>query len=68
MSEKRPRWESEMMGGKNSNPKACINCMFTQGEPAGPESGCCQIFEYPESKPAEVYWNGADCEYYEKAL
>jgi hypothetical protein len=33
MSEKRPRWESEMMGGKPQNPKACLTCIFSHGEP-----------------------------------
>jgi hypothetical protein len=68
MSEKRPRWESEMIGGKPRNPKACMTCLFAHGQPPfadTPEKGCCQIYEYPESKPNEVYFDGRDCEYYE---
>jgi hypothetical protein len=71
MSEKRPRWESEMMGGKARNPKACLTCMFSHGEPPfadTPIKGSCKIYEYPESKPDEVYFDGAECENYEKAL
>jgi hypothetical protein len=68
MDEKRPRWESEMMGGKSRNPNACMLCMFSHGEPPfadTPIKGCCQIYEYPESKPSDVYFDGAPCEYYE---
>jgi len=28
----------------------------------------CQIYEAPESKPDNVYWNGADCDSYEEAV
>jgi hypothetical protein len=31
-----------------------------------PDAGCCEIYEYPDSKPSEVYFDGADCENYEK--
>jgi hypothetical protein len=31
-----------------------------------PNAGCCEIYEYPDSKPHEVYFDGAECEYYEK--
>jgi hypothetical protein len=73
MADKRPRWESEMMGGPASNPKACETCMFRPYEFNGikldrANTAHCQIYEYPESKPHEVYWDGADCENYEKAL
>lgn len=32
----------------------------------GWKKDCCHIFQYPESKPDEVYNNTGDCEYYEK--
>jgi hypothetical protein len=67
---KRPRWESEMMGGKHVSDKiVCKTCMFAYGEApwAGePTKGCCEIYEYPDSKPYEVYFDGAECENYEK--
>lgn len=31
------------------------------------DCGNCEIYEYPESKPNEVYFDGAECEFYEKA-
>jgi hypothetical protein len=31
-----------------------------------PNAGCCEIYEYPDAKPHEVYFDGADCENYEK--
>jgi hypothetical protein len=71
MADKRPRWESEMMGGKDQNPRACMACMFAQGGETRADSafkGHCMIYERPEIKPTEVYFDGADCEYYEKAL
>lgn len=73
MSEKRPRWEDEMMGGKLPNPKACATCMFRPTEYNGlkldrADTDTCGIFEDPETKPAGVYWDGADCEQYEKAV
>ena len=67
--EKRPRWESEMMGGKKANPKACETCAFSHGEAPWadePIKGCCEMFEYPDTKPDTVYFDGAECEYYEK--
>jgi hypothetical protein len=67
---KRPRWESEMMGGKHVSDKiVCKTCMFAYGEAPWadePTKGCCEIYEYPDSKPHEVYFDGAECENYEK--
>ena len=72
--EKRPRWENEMMGGKHVTDKiVCKTCMFRFIESGGervekPDASICEIFEYPDSKPSEVYFDGAECEYYEKEL
>jgi hypothetical protein len=73
MNEKKTRWESEMMGGKQPNPKACETCMFRPTEYNGhkldrADTDTCGIYEEPESKPPEVYWEGAECENYEKAV
>jgi hypothetical protein len=73
MSEKRPRWESEMWNTIQPNPRACETCMFRTSEFRGitldrADTANCQIYEEPEDKPREVYFDGADCEYYEKAL
>jgi hypothetical protein len=73
MNEKRPRRESEMMGRKHPNPKACETCMFRPSEFRGvrldrADTANCLIYEEPEDKPDAVYFDGAECEYYEQAL
>jgi hypothetical protein len=35
-------------------------------EPLAATASICEMYEYPESKPYEVLFDGADCEYYEK--
>lgn len=72
MSEKRPRWESELFAPQHINPVACRTCKFRatvfHGEQLdNADTGSCEIYEYPESKPNDVYFDGADCEFYEKA-
>jgi hypothetical protein len=73
MSEKRPRWESEMWNTIQPNPKACETCLFRPTEYNGlkldrADTDTCQIYEHPESKPHDVLWDGAECENYEKAV
>jgi hypothetical protein len=53
--------------------KACQNCMFAHGEPPfadAPDKSYCQIYEREsgESKPRNVAYDGADCEYYEEDI
>nr|DAL15903.1 MAG TPA_asm: ADP-ribosylglycohydrolase [Caudoviricetes sp.] len=73
MSEKRPRWESELLSPQHINPVACETCKFrasiaSDGSPLDRSTtGICEIYEYPESKPNDVYYDGAECEFYEKA-
>ncbi len=73
MSEKKPKWEGEAWTTQSPNPVACETCMFrptvfrgTQLDRASTDT--CGIFEEPDHKPDDVYWNGAACEFYEKAL
>jgi hypothetical protein len=69
---KRPRWESEIWATRGVSDKiVCKTCMFRfvkiDGKPEEmPDASICNMFEYPDSKPHEVYFDGADCEYYEK--
>jgi hypothetical protein len=69
---KRPRWESEAWKMQGVTDKiVCKTCMFRYIESGGekvesPNAGCCEIYEYPDSKPYEVYFDGAECENYEK--
>ena len=48
----------------------CKTCMFMPIQFNGiklarADTDSCQIYEYPESKPNAVYFEGAQCEYYE---
>jgi hypothetical protein len=70
--EQRPRWEAEEWRVTHPNPQACETCMFRPSEFQGSkldraDTGSCQIYEYPDHKPNDVYWDGAECEFYEKA-
>jgi hypothetical protein len=62
---------SEVFGGKPINPHWCKTCMFARGAPPWadtPEKAYCKIFERDtgQQKPPDVYFDGAQCEYYEK--
>ena len=73
MREQRPRWEDEVWTSQGPNAVACEDCMFratvwrdgTLLDRASTDT--CEIYEEPESKPDDVYFDGAECEYYEKA-
>ena len=73
MSEKRPRWESEPLSSQRINPVACETCMFRASIEEGDApldratTGNCEIYEFPDMKPDDVYFDGAECEFYEKA-
>jgi hypothetical protein len=63
--------EAEVIGCRGINPRACKTCRFSRGEPPfedGPEKAYCMIFsrDEGEAKPPEVYYDGEDCEFYEK--
>lgn len=58
-------------GCKPINPKWCKTCRFSKGEPPfedTPEKSNCMIYSHEdgEEKPPEVYFDGGECEYYEK--
>lgn len=73
MSEKRPRWEKEIWTAQSPHAAACETCKFRASiSPSGRQldraDTCnCEIFEYPDNKPSHVLWDGAECEFYEKA-
>ena len=65
--------KNEVWGCAKINPKQCRSCHFSHGKPPfedAPEKVHCMIYSYDdgvgESKPPEVYYDGADCEFYEK--
>jgi hypothetical protein len=65
------RIKDEVLVAMPPNPKACTTCAFAHGEAPWadtPMKAYCQIYERAEGedKPDEVYYKGADCEYYEK--
>jgi hypothetical protein len=67
---KRPRWESEMWMTQHVTDRiVCKTCMFRFIESGGekvesPNASICEIYEYPDSKPHEVYFDGAECKNY----
>jgi hypothetical protein len=71
IEKKRPRWESELWATQGvSENIVCKTCMFRIIEVNGkkvdiPTGSCCEIYEYPDGKPHEVYFDGAECEFYE---
>lgn len=63
--------QNETGGFMTINPKQCKTCRFSHGKPPfedTPEKSYCMIYskEDGERKPPEVYYDGADCEFYEK--
>ncbi len=63
--------EGWIPGCKKINPKYCKTCMFSHGEPPFedlPEKAYCEIYSRDEGiqKPDEVYFDGKECEFYEK--
>jgi hypothetical protein len=74
MAEKRPRWENEEWAAQHVTDQiVCKTCMFRFIENGGkqvevPDAGCCEIYEYPDSKPNAVYFDGEECEFYEKEI
>ena len=62
---------NEIFGCKPINPRMCRTCRFSRGDPPfedKPEKSSCMIYSRKdgEEKPPEIYFNGGDCEYYEK--
>ena len=58
-------------GCNKVNPKKCMTCRFSRGEPPfedSPMKAYCMIYskDEGEAKPPEVYYDGGDCEYYKK--
>lgn len=63
--------DGAMLGGKGINPAFCKTCIFAHGKPPFedmPEKAYCAIYnrENTSGKPPDVYYEGAECEYYEK--
>ncbi len=73
MSEKNIPNDKDVVFGCNAiNPKHCKTCAFSHGEPPFadlPEKAYCMVYarENGISKPNDVYFDGAECEFYEKA-
>lgn len=63
-------WD-EVWGCRGINPKWCQTCMFAHGKPPFedlPDKAYCMIYSKDggEAKPDEVYYDGEECEFYEK--
>lgn len=72
MTEKKSNLHTnEVFGCLSINPRMCKTCRFAHGDPPFedmPEKSYCMIYSRAngEQKPHEVYYEGAECEYYEK--
>ena len=63
--------EDESWGCRTINPAFCQTCAFSHGEPPFadlPDKSYCEIYtrENSTGKPPEVYYEGAECEFYIK--
>lgn len=63
-------WD-EVWGCRSINPISCQTCMFAHGKPPFedlPNKAYCMIYSKDdgEAKPPEVYYDGEECEFYEK--
>lgn len=61
----------ENWGCATINPAYCKTCIFSHGEPPFadlPEKAYCAIYERGKTsgKPDDVYYDGAECLYYEE--
>lgn len=73
MTERNPRFDDDNF--QITWPKAtpCKTCIFRatlaeDGDILDAATTCtCQTYEAPDRKPDDVYWDGADCEFYEGA-
>ena len=58
----------EIFGARHpNNNMKCKTCIFSKGtEPFenGWKKASCIIYPNPQTKPPNVYYNGAECEYY----
>ena len=66
----RDTWDAPL-GCTQPNPVWCRTCLFSHGEPPFedlPEKAYCKIYskDEGEGKPPEVYFDGEECEFYEK--
>lgn len=72
MSKEKSNLHTEEIWGCNKiNPRMCKTCRFSHGEPPfedSPMKSNCMIYsrDSGEEKPPEVYFDGGECEYYEK--
>lgn len=63
--------ENQVFGCNKINPKYCKTCIFARGNPPFedlPEKANCMVYSNDSglTKPDDVYYDGAPCEYYEK--
>ena len=62
--------ENEKLTSWADNGKACIGCIFAYGDTLfddTPDKGSCAIYQYPSSKPENVYIEGHKCKYYRQS-
>ncbi len=63
--------EGDVLASRKINPAFCKSCVFSHGKPPFadmPEKAYCEIYnrETTTGKPPDVYYEGAECEFYIK--
>ena len=63
--------ENASTGCRGINPAFCKKCAFSHGEPPFadlPEKAYCEVYAHgtTNGKPPDVYYDGAECEFYMK--
>lgn len=71
MIDKNNLHSGDNFGCKPINPVYCKSCIFAHGNPPFedmPEKSYCRIYTRNggKQKPPDVYYEGAECEYYEQ--
>ena len=69
--EREPNVEAPMMFG-GRKPRWCMSCAYADGEPPwadSPLKSYCVMYARGDGrqKPPEVYYDGAECEFYRRA-
>lgn len=64
------RDEKEVFGARHiSESCVCKTCINANGSPPYADNwrkSSCIVYPDPQTKPADVYYDGADCEFYER--
>ena len=64
------RDKKEVFGARHPNENMlCKTCVYANGSPPfanGWRKSSCIVYADPQTKPAEVYYDGAECKFYQR--